>query len=70
MKEIGPRWVRMQTTVGDTTPFGGRHLSVLWEDGHGTLSRHADALRALPGHQGIRPTRGSEAWDKLGLLSL
>ncbi|EPX63268.1 Type II restriction enzyme, methylase subunits [Cystobacter fuscus DSM 2262] len=65
--EIGNKWTRMQTTVSNTVSHGGRHFVVLWENGQGALMEYAEKLRALPGHQGIRPTRGAEAWGKPGV---
>lgn len=32
-----PRWQRLQTTVSETQPCGGRSDAILWEDGTGSL---------------------------------
>lgn len=35
----GKMWVLQQSTVSETSMFGGRHLALLWEDGRGLLSQ-------------------------------
>ncbi|MGA8597483.1 MAG: N-6 DNA methylase [Bryobacteraceae bacterium] len=62
-----PDWAPVQSTVEESCDFGGRELFVLWEQGRGTLMRLADELRRLEGNSGIRPTRGSEAWNRRGV---
>src|SRR5208337_2349209 len=61
-------WSRLQSTVDQTVEYGGREQVVLWENGTGVLMRLAEELRSVEGHQGIRPTRGKEAWGKRGVL--
>jgi hypothetical protein len=61
------RWSPLQSSVRSTCAYGGRAFAVLWENGAGTLMRVASELRAVEGHSGIRPTRGSEAWTKAGV---
>ncbi len=63
----GSRWSPVQSTVKQTAKHGGRRYAVLWEAGHGQLKELEGRLRALDGHQGIRPTRGSEAWGNAGV---
>jgi len=61
-------WSHLQSTVDQTVEYGGREQVVLWENGTGVLMRLAEELRSVEGHQGIRPTRGKEAWGKRGVL--
>ena len=64
-----PDWTYLQSTVNENCLYGGREQLLFWDGGEGrTLLKLADNLRAIPGHQGIRPTRGSEAWGRKGLL--
>ena len=64
-----PDWAFLQSTVADTCFYGGREQVLFWDKGNGaTLLKMAETLRAIPGHQGIRPTRGADAWQHKGLL--
>lgn len=55
-------WAFLQSAPQELRAYTGRESVVLWEEGRGTLKRIADELRAIPGHNGIRPTRGDDAW--------
>jgi hypothetical protein len=67
LPELGSAWSPLQSSVRTTRPYGGREQVVLWEDGRGALVRLAEELRRTPGHHGIRPFRGSEAWRRRGI---
>ena len=60
-------WSFLQSTVADTRHYSGRSYVFKWENGTGKLSRIAGELRALPNHEGIRPTRGADAWGRKGI---
>ncbi|WP_312726658.1 Eco57I restriction-modification methylase domain-containing protein [Stutzerimonas kunmingensis] len=62
-------WAYLQSTVSDASLYSGREQILFWDGGSGeTLKALAEELRVIPGHQGIRPTRGSEAWKRKGIL--
>jgi hypothetical protein len=67
LSEFGDVWSPMQGTVDEAIDFGGRSSVVKWERGAGQLVSLAAGLRRLPDHQGIRPFRGKEAWQRQGL---
>jgi hypothetical protein len=52
-------WRPHQSTVLDTTPFGGRTDFLKWEEGNGTLN----ALANL----GLASLQGADAWGKQGI---
>lgn len=60
-------WSPMQGTVDESIDYGGSSFVVFWEQGSGELVKLAEFLRTLPGHHGIRPFRGREAWHKRGV---
>ena len=65
----GRDWAYLQSTVSISTGYSGREQLLFWDEGEGrTLKKVAENLRLIPGHQGIRPTRGSEAWNRKGVL--
>lgn len=60
-------WNFLLSTVSETVDWGGASYIFKWENGDGRLSKLAAELRALPKHEGIRPTRGSDVWGKQGI---
>lgn len=65
---FGRDWSFLQSTVESTQDYSGRNYCFFWQSGKGRLVSLAEELRTLPNHEGIRPTRGSEAWGKPGVL--
>jgi len=57
-------WQRLQSTVSDTIPFGGRESILRWEDGKGELEKYAQENKDRL-HSAHR--RGSPAWGKGGV---
>lgn len=57
-------WERLQSTVPETLPFGGRESVLRWENGKGELERYAQANKERL-HSAHR--RGSSAWQKNGV---
>jgi hypothetical protein len=56
---INNGWVVLQSTVGETIPYGGRETIVKWDDGLGELRAFADA--------GFASIQGMAAWNKRGV---
>lgn len=56
MPRLLPGWVFQQSTVRETTPFGGREHVLLWEEGRGALASFPPAY-----------VRGQAAWGKPGV---
>ena len=61
---LGKAWSRLQSSVSETTPFGGRESILLWEEGKGQLERYARDNRDRL-HDSHR--RGSQAWNHNGV---
>ena len=59
---LDERWAAQQTTVDETTPYGGMSQAILWENGAGSLARAAE--------NASRQTvlRGKEVWGRRGVL--
>ena len=60
-------WIPLQTTVNHTSPFGGGHYCLLWENGEGRL---ADNIRAYAAQGSVSPdwNAGIQCWGKQGIL--
>lgn len=67
LNSYGSTWSYLLSTVSQTTDWSGASYIFKWENGGGRLNKLADELRALPKHEGIRPTRGSDVWGKDGI---
>ena len=61
---VGGTWERLQSTVPETMPFGGRESVLRWEKGKGELERYAQDNKDRL-HSAHR--RGSAAWGKDGV---
>ncbi len=61
---IAHGWVGEQSTVEDTTEFGGRQHVLLWESGKGRLRNQAKEIRATFHDADLR---GSDAWGRKGV---
>jgi hypothetical protein len=59
VQEVGGGWVFQQSTVVQTTHFGGRSGILFWEDGHGAMTGVC---------QGGATFRGKEAWGRPGVV--
>jgi hypothetical protein len=58
-------WIRQQSTVKVTQPYGGRQGILRWERGEGELEQFAqEAKKTLKGAH----RRGLEAWEKNGVV--
>lgn len=56
-------WSRQQSTVAETTLYGGRELILFWQNGEGELK----ARSQLGGGPGTAYIRGAQAWGKTGV---
>lgn len=61
---LNKAWSRLQSTVPETTPYGGRESILFWEEGKGDLEQYARENRERL-HDSHR--RGSPAWDNEGV---
>ncbi|HIF9491884.1 TPA: Eco57I restriction-modification methylase domain-containing protein [Photobacterium damselae] len=67
LNSFGSTWSYLLSTVSQTTDWSGASYIFKWEKGAGRLNNLANELKALPKHEGIRPTRGSDVWGKEGI---
>jgi hypothetical protein len=59
IQHLGNTWSFHQSTVENTSCFGGREHILLWEQGRGALKAYADL--------GLASLQGSDAWGKHGI---
>ncbi len=60
-------WIGMQTTVDETTPYGGRHTIVRWENAKGGLYQLVQGM-AEKGYKSGVWRAGFQVWEKKGVL--
>jgi len=60
-------WPKLQTTVKDSQPFGGRSRVVRWEEGRGQFFQFVQAMRKGGYTSGIWKA-GQQIWGKRGVL--
>ena len=59
LDDPGGRWEIFQSTVAETSAYGGREKLVLWQSGRGELAEYAK--------MGLASIQGREAWGKTGV---
>ncbi len=63
---ISKDWRFLQTTVQNTRTYGGRSMVILWEEGTGSLFRHATMMKGM-NHAVQNWRRGQEVWNHQGV---
>ena len=58
-------WVPFQGSVNESTPFGGRSRSLLWEAGEGSLHKFNEAHKRVRKNTHVR---GTDVWKSSGVL--
>jgi len=58
--DVDAKWQRLQSTVTEAMPYGGREHLIFWENGRGALHRLAE--------DGYASIQGGAAWGKQGVI--
>ena len=63
---MSKKWQFLQTTLRSTRTYGGRLMAILWEEGKGSLFRHAKVMKGM-NHAVQNWRRGQEVWNHRGV---